>query len=311
MEITLNIICTITVTLVLYTVTGSKYVSQAISNDYWDDIKPKVINGSAGKNVHIVCPYPEGHDDDDDAFLCKGQNPVSCERMTQKNNHQVSRVNKRLNRFSVYISNLSKNDSGIYWCRSNETWKQKEYIKVQLYVAEDTKKSKKSRLPTLNVTAAPARTPKSSMASSTSTTTQPKHSIFKDIIVPVLVCPILLAVAVLTLVFLRHKITWKQGGSSMQGTPGGSNNLSIHADHHYEEIHTQSLSGNPMLNPPADHVHYSSVSFQQESKSVSTEQNKPNTDNIDSSSEYSSIVQVNIHPEANIIYSTVTRPTDP
>ncbi|XP_061736540.1 CMRF35-like molecule 6 isoform X4 [Nerophis ophidion] len=207
-EITFRVtIYTITAMLAIFTVTDSKKGSQAISKEYWDNIKPTVEKTNVGDSVRIHCPYPEGHDDDE-MFLCKGQNPVSCDKMTQKNKYKLSRVNKRKNAFSVHFSNLSKADSGTYWCSSNTTWMGSNYTKIQVSVAERTHKSTKSRHPTMNVTVTPVWRPKSSMASST--TTQSTHSIYKDITVAVPVCLILLAVAVLTIVLLRRKVTRKQ-----------------------------------------------------------------------------------------------------
>ncbi|XP_061736536.1 CMRF35-like molecule 8 isoform X1 [Nerophis ophidion] len=304
-EITFRVtIYTITAMLAIFTVTDSKKGSQAISKEYWDNIKPTVEKTNVGDSVRIHCPYPEGHDDDE-MFLCKGQNPVSCDKMTQKNKYKLSRVNKRKNAFSVHFSNLSKADSGTYWCSSNTTWMGSNYTKIQVSVAERTHKSTKSRHPTMNVTVTPVWRPKSSMASST--TTQSTHSIYKDITVAVPVCLILLAVAVLTIVLLRRKVTRKQGGSSVQGPTAVFNDTGDPADHPNEEITIRPSSGLAVLKPPADPVHYSRVTFHQNLGSISTEQNP------DSNSENSSGsgIQVNMNQDANIIYSTVTNPKKP
>ncbi|XP_061625489.1 CMRF35-like molecule 2 isoform X2 [Phyllopteryx taeniolatus] len=277
-------------------------VSICIMTD-WEDIKATVIKKHVGEAVQIQCSYPFNYDKDDN-FLCKGDNPVSCNRMRHKT--KVLRVNERKKHFSVRIHDLSKTDSGTYWCSSNTTWKQSEYAKVQLHVDEDTK-SRKSSHPTVHVTVATVTmTPQLSMLSSA--TTPSTHSVVKDINVAVLVCPILLAVVVLAFLVFRYTITWKQGGSSVQGAHNATNNEGDPAVHLYEEVQMQSLSGHAIVSPPADLVHYSSVSFLQDSSSILTAQTlHPETEENSSSSSIGGI-QFSIPPVENMIYSTVKKP---
>ncbi|XP_061625490.1 uncharacterized protein LOC133476304 isoform X3 [Phyllopteryx taeniolatus] len=265
-------ICIMTATVFILTVTEGQTGCQASTDIDWEDIKATVIKKHVGEAVQIQCSYPFNYDKDDN-FLCKGDNPVSCNRMRHKT--KVLRVNERKKHFSVRIHDLSKTDSGTYWCSSNTTWKQSEYAKVQLHVDEDTK-SRKSSHPTVHVTVATVTmTPQLSMLSSA--TTPSTHSVVK-------------------------------GGSSVQGAHNATNNEGDPAVHLYEEVQMQSLSGHAIVSPPADLVHYSSVSFLQDSSSILTAQTlHPETEENSSSSSIGGI-QFSIPPVENMIYSTVKKP---
>ncbi|XP_061625492.1 uncharacterized protein LOC133476304 isoform X4 [Phyllopteryx taeniolatus] len=222
-------ICIMTATVFILTVTEGQTGCQASTDIDWEDIKATVIKKHVGEAVQIQCSYPFNYDKDDN-FLCKGDNPVSCNRMRHKT--KVLRVNERKKHFSVRIHDLSKTDSGTYWCSSNTTWKQSEYAKVQLHV----------------------------------------------------------------------------GGSSVQGAHNATNNEGDPAVHLYEEVQMQSLSGHAIVSPPADLVHYSSVSFLQDSSSILTAQTlHPETEENSSSSSIGGI-QFSIPPVENMIYSTVKKP---
>ncbi|XP_077427436.1 uncharacterized protein LOC144055382 [Vanacampus margaritifer] len=218
MAIALKVYVSMTAIVLLLAVTGCKSGSRAIGDQkYWEDMQARVIRKHVGQPVQIECPYPSSHDKEDQ-FLCKGDNPYSCERRTDKT--KLLRVNERKKHFSVHISDLSKADSGTYWCRSNKTWKISEYTKVQLEVDERIT-STRSRRPAVRVTAATAvMTSKPFMLSSTPST----HSVVKYTNLTVLVPLLLLAVPVLTLVVFIYKRIWKQGGSPVQGTHDGPNN---------------------------------------------------------------------------------------
>ncbi|XP_061625494.1 uncharacterized protein LOC133476304 isoform X6 [Phyllopteryx taeniolatus] len=179
-------------------------------------------------------------------------------------------------------------------------------VSICIMTDEDTK-SRKSSHPTVHVTVATVTmTPQLSMLSSA--TTPSTHSVVKDINVAVLVCPILLAVVVLAFLVFRYTITWKQGGSSVQGAHNATNNEGDPAVHLYEEVQMQSLSGHAIVSPPADLVHYSSVSFLQDSSSILTAQTlHPETEENSSSSSIGGI-QFSIPPVENMIYSTVKKP---
>ncbi|XP_061685307.1 CMRF35-like molecule 8 [Syngnathoides biaculeatus] len=273
---------------------------QPSSDTHWKDIKATVIKKRVGEALQYHCSYPEGHDKDEH-FLCKGDNPVTCKRMRRKT--KMLRVNGRKKTFSVHIQDLSKTDSGTYWCTSNTTWNRRDYTKMQLNVDEDTK-SRKSRHPTVHVPIANVTmTPQLSMLSSATLST---HSVVKDINVAALVCPILLAVAVLAFLVFGYTLTWTQGGSSLQGTHKATNDEDDPANHLYEEVQMESLSGHAIVSRPTDLVHYSTVSFLQESNSISTPQTLHAE--AEENSSYSSVTGISIPTVANIIYSTVTKP---
>ncbi|XP_019744622.1 uncharacterized protein LOC109527259, partial [Hippocampus comes] len=308
MAITLKVsIDIMTATMLLLTVTGGKSGSQAIGDTHWEDLEATVISKHVGESVQIQCPYPSNHDKDDQ-FVCKGDNPLSCKRKIQKT--KLLRVNERKKIFSVYISDLDKEDSGTYWCIFKKNRNQSEYTKVQLHVGERNK-SKKPIRPAVHVTIPPVMRPTPSMSSSS--TTPSTHSMVKDIKLAVLVllCSILSVVPVLILAVLRYKLIRKQGGSSAQATDCGPNIERDPADHLYEEIQMQSLPGHAMISSPTDLVHYSSVSFQHDSSNISMVHNS-NLEPQENSS-YSSVRDIHLSniPVANTIYSTVTKPRGP
>ncbi|XP_077379905.1 uncharacterized protein LOC144020380 [Festucalex cinctus] len=304
MAIALKVYVSMTATVFLLAVTGGKRGSQEIGDhQYWEDMQARIIHEHVGESVRIECPYPSSHDKDDQ-FLCKGDNPVSCERVTDKT--KILRVNKRKKHFSVHISDLSKADSGTYWCRSNIPWKKSEYTKVQLHVADEA--TTRSRRPAVRVTAATVvMISKSSMWSSTPTPS--RHSVVKYINVAVLVSPILLAVPLLALVVFIYKRTSKQGGSSVQGRHDGPNNQAELPDNLYEEIQMQSQQGNAMVNPP-EPIHYSMINFQQESSNISTAHNS-HLEAEENRSDSSGSCVIPSVPAVADIYSTVAKQREP
>ncbi|XP_057698620.1 uncharacterized protein si:ch211-114l13.12 isoform X2 [Corythoichthys intestinalis] len=233
------------VTVFILSVKGSKNDARFNSNAYWDNMEALVINQLVGKAVEILCPYPSSFDKDDH-YLCRGHNPDNCVRRTQK----ILRVNERKKHFLVHISDLSKADSGIYWCRSNTTWRQSEYTKVQLNISDEHAK-RKSKRPTVHVTVTTV------VRDSISSTAAPStHSVDKAIRVAVIVCSTLLVVAVLMLIVFKYKPTWKHGESSVQQTHNRPNNEGDPDNVLYAEIQMESLPG---LNSNCSYTGESSV----------------------------------------------------
>ncbi|KAM7418841.1 hypothetical protein PAMA_016119 [Pampus argenteus] len=257
-----------------------------------DDVKAKELLCDTGDTVKVQCSYPDSHENVV-KFLCKGENPLNCEALIHTTEQAKGRFsirdNRRLKYFYVYIQNLSRADSGTYWCSSDGTWLHGGHTKIHLSVAEKRTKSNKSGLPAPQTTAALMIKDEAFEKS-----WEPRESSFTGVIVGVLVSVVLLVIATVVLILCRNKLR-TQGGLSEQRTNAGNNTEENHGDHHYDEIqlHTQQAnSGNTLpsiyatVNAPADQLHYASVNFQ----GVSTDRNTlPDTNITDLPCEYSSI----------------------
>ncbi|XP_051241958.1 polymeric immunoglobulin receptor-like isoform X2 [Dicentrarchus labrax] len=252
-----------------------------------------------GDTVKIHCNYPDNHENNE-KFLCKGESPLNCEELihtTQLNRDVVKvkfniRDNKRLKYFYVTIKNVSTADSGTYWCASNRSWQDAEYIKILLTVAERSIKTK-DRKP------APRQDRPHEDGANNEEENYKKdeyeyedeeenymkggdkdnkgaHSSDQGIeIGSVVGCLAVILILVVVLLLFRHKLPWAKvcctaGGSSEQRTNNTEEN---HGDPHYEEIHIQNQEASSgvvlpsvyaTVNPPADQLHYASVDFQKD-----------------------------------------------
>lgn len=270
----------------------------------WDNITPTAKINETKDTVQIKCSYPESHKSNE-KFLCKGENPFSCEELihTTEGEREVAkgrltiRDNQRLMYFYVYIHNLSKVDSGTYWCGSDKTWQHDNYNKILLTVAERGIKAK-------NSDRAPPSTKKDAA---------PGHdlSLDKGISFRLAVClalPLIL-ILVVVLLLVGQKILRIKGGSAGQRMNAGQNTEGNHGDHDYEEIEMQNQQANSgqallsvyaTVNHPSDQLHYASI--KKDSAGVSTDGNAlPDThENGSSACEYSSVsrTQGSSHPPA-------------
>ncbi|XP_070782511.1 uncharacterized protein [Enoplosus armatus] len=266
--------------------------------------------------------------ENNDKFLCKGKDHLNCEELihtTEEDRDVVKgrfdiRDNKRRKYFYVNIHNVSRADSGTYWCGSDRTWQHAKFNKILLSVAEKQVKTKGSD-------------PATSKTKPTSVTrTVPEEKTGKqDGIIAGGVCALLLVVLVIILILCRHNLPRTQaccaaGESSEERTNAGHNTEGNHGDHHYEDIqmrNQQASSGVVLpsvyatVNPPADQLHYATINVQTDSVSVSTDGNAlPDTNkNGPSACDYSSISssQGATHSPAaeQTLYSAVTKPEGP
>lgn len=99
--------------------------------------------GVTSETATITCNYSKS-EEDTEKYLCKGQNPLNCDeliRTTEEDRVVVKdrfhiRDNKRRNYFYVYISDLRRTDSGMYWCGSGKTMTNAEYTKIYLSISK-------------------------------------------------------------------------------------------------------------------------------------------------------------------------------
>lgn len=96
-----------------------------------------------GDTADISCPYPKGYEDKE-KFFCRGEHRDNCLDQSTVNKSGVS---VDLERFSstddavtrilkVKIKDLREEDSGIYWCGFDRSWKTANYTRVFLSVGE-------------------------------------------------------------------------------------------------------------------------------------------------------------------------------
>ncbi|XP_028283706.1 uncharacterized protein LOC114449984 [Parambassis ranga] len=260
----------------------------------WDDIIPTKADVTSDTAI-MTCKYSDSNKQSE-KILCKGDKPLECKELIRTTRQDKDVVNGRFNirdnqrkkYFYVYIQNLTRADSGVYWCGAGA-----EYTKIQLSVDEKYLKVKKrsnreedkSNQPTVGYKNGPAQGP---------------------MIGGIVAAAVLLLVAVILLIIFRRKIFRRgaccaAGDSSEQKTDTGHNTEGENnADHQYEEIHLQlqqqasaPLSVYATVNPPADLVHYASVDFQNNADSV------PDTNRNGSSA-------VSGGPPESTLYSTVS-----
>ncbi|KAM4585580.1 uncharacterized protein PAE49_004795 isoform 2-T2 [Odontesthes bonariensis] len=247
-----------------------------------NDLKPEEITQAPEETAQIICKFNESHDNSE-KLLCKGENPSNCMeliRTTSDSRDVVEgrfdlRENKRLNYFYVYINNLSKDDSGTYWCVIGGT----EYTKIHLSVAE-------RRTP-------PSPRKKGDKDSNTEDTSDkrplptkpppiPPEEMVPDkegMIAGIVVGLVLLAVALAVLILCRRKLFKTQvccaaGGSSVRRTDVGHDTEGNNGDHNCEEIQLRQRQPDTVpsvyatVTHPTDQLHYASVNFQKYAKTT-------------------------------------------
>ncbi|XP_051801901.1 polymeric immunoglobulin receptor-like [Acanthochromis polyacanthus] len=267
----------------------------------WDDIKRvENISHVISETAQIKCHYPESHKGNE-KFLCKGENPLNCEKIIQTTEEDRDvvrdrfdiRDNKRIKYFYMYINDLNEADSGTYWCGSGRTMQPDDYTKVHLSVGEYSnvllqiehilvRNSQQASVsnpllfhPLTSVKGKKSK--KSHPPHLQGKTTEPGPTTIKHeprqkngnilgVIIGVSVSLVLLVVAVVLLILYGCKLLRAQG----EGRTFGDNE-----DHNYEEVHLESqVDCSPVtlyatVNLPEDLLQYSSVTFQKDKSSQS------------------------------------------
>ncbi|XP_029950115.1 CMRF35-like molecule 9 isoform X1 [Salarias fasciatus] len=222
----------------------------------WDDINPKKISGVTSKNAYINCSYTDKHAGNE-KFLCKGENPANCTKLIHTTEHDRNVVEGRFDirdsprskYFYVYIKNLTKSDSGTYWCGFEETLQHDSYTKIQLTVAENTK-SVSSRGKDQGVETRDSGTDKDKKPR------KKPRKLALVLVVGILLCISLLTITVIML--CRQRLTCKRDERPEQTTNPGPNTEGENGDHNYEEIVFESQPARPLpsvyatVNAPAD-----------------------------------------------------------
>ncbi|KAK2815868.1 hypothetical protein Q5P01_026335 [Channa striata] len=278
----------------------------------WENITPvETLHHFTGASAQINCPYEDSLEDSD-KVVCKGENPFNCSELihtTEQDREVVDgkfsiRDNRRRKNFYMYIKNLSTADSGTYWCVPDRTRQHYKYTKILLSVGERHNKSTKLQAPDLQATSPPIPADEPSDTDAA--------------VIVGGVCLAFSAMALVALVLYRHKLPRRQGRSSEQRTNPGHNTEESDGDHQYEEIDTcsqQASSGNALtsiyatVNPHTEQLHYSTVSFQNNTVSVLKDGNKlPDTIKSGFTACDCSSVRTNEGPAAEpTLYSTITR----
>ena len=96
-----------------------------------------------GDTADVSCPYPKGYEDKE-KFFCRGEHRDNCQDQITVNKSGVSVVRGKFSStddavsqiFKVKIRDLREEDSGIYWCGFDRSWKPANYTRVFLSVGE-------------------------------------------------------------------------------------------------------------------------------------------------------------------------------
>ncbi|XP_056310848.1 CMRF35-like molecule 8 [Danio aesculapii] len=251
------------------------------------------VSGEPGKHLSITCSYT-GDLKDHLRFLCKGSDPSDCKNIIKvssetNTNGRFSLTDDSERVFTVNISNLTEEDSGIYWCGAVKN-KTQEYTWISAVNLEITKATSETRLPKNTTTVSfhtskPAETassrpvtPSSSSSSSSSSISMfinastdaasSKTSLGFTIIIMLMVVVMLTVFGLSLFLYLKRKQK-KKGAQTKDDVyhqpvnlPNGNTDTTRQATHgvsDYEEISSS-------LNNPI----YSSVSpaFSQQDASV-------------------------------------------
>ncbi|XP_029560452.1 polymeric immunoglobulin receptor isoform X3 [Salmo trutta] len=90
-----------------------------------DDCFKKSVKETAylGRNATITCKYPEDHENrtkyfckQDDRFICKDNITLESEKISNKHGRLFVSDNRRERVFTVTFTNLTVEDTGVYWC---------------------------------------------------------------------------------------------------------------------------------------------------------------------------------------------------
>ncbi|XP_067296712.1 CMRF35-like molecule 8 isoform X1 [Pseudorasbora parva] len=113
------------------------------------EVKPvSVVPAETGQHLDIICRYKNDLKNND-KFICKGSDPSLCETSgikvsskTNINGRFSLRDDQSAGVFTVTITDLTLEDSGIYWCGAAETRQKNKWISVtELKIHEVTLKT--------------------------------------------------------------------------------------------------------------------------------------------------------------------------
>ncbi|XP_067296715.1 polymeric immunoglobulin receptor isoform X3 [Pseudorasbora parva] len=101
------------------------------------EVKPvSVVPAETGQHLDIICRYKNDLKNND-KFICKGSDPSLCETSgikvsskTNINGRFSLRDDQSAGVFTVTITDLTLEDSGIYWCGAAETRQKNKWISV-------------------------------------------------------------------------------------------------------------------------------------------------------------------------------------
>ncbi|XP_058495606.1 CMRF35-like molecule 1 [Solea solea] len=243
-----------------------------------DDVTQQVKH-QTGSTALITCSYPPNHTDNTKS-LCKGENPFDCLELI--NTTHVSgmsegrfhiRDNKRKNHFNVHIKNVMTADAGTYWCISDRKCHNNGCKEIHLSMEENQAKNKRWTT---------QWTTQWTTAATSLHVDRSSHSGMTWVLILCLAVVIVIVVVVIVLLMYRHNCLRTQGKGESSNV--GINTEENHGDPTYEEIQEVnqqgSGSGGALLSvyacagsPPADQLHYASISFQEVSVTVSTDRN--------------------------------------
>ncbi|KAL6110364.1 uncharacterized protein ACO6RY_19457 [Pungitius sinensis] len=271
----------ISLKIIIYLMTAGVGLSSVRGNkgghedvNYLDETKTLAINHSTGQNAYIKCNYPDSHESNE-KFLCKRRDLLNCNWLINTTRQETVpakgkffiRDNRRMKYFYMHINDLITEDSGTYLCGSRST-AEHVYTKILLSVTEHTRHH--------------ATTRRSDPPAVHTTESFKGREVFHpDLTAVVVVCPALLLIVVLGFILCKHRPTKGQGGSSEQRRNDEHNTEDDPGDPQYEEIQMldqQTHSADTLLsvyatvNRPADQLHYASVTIQQHSAVVPTEE---------------------------------------
>lgn len=96
------------------------------------------LTGTVGRPLQMQCPYPPQHKGNR-KFLCKGDQRYTCNTVVTSQGANLRftlQDGVTLSSFSVTITKLRADDSGMYWCGSDTEWSTGDYVKIQLSVGK-------------------------------------------------------------------------------------------------------------------------------------------------------------------------------
>ncbi|XP_056310896.1 polymeric immunoglobulin receptor-like [Danio aesculapii] len=178
------------------------------------------VSGEPGKHLSITCSYT-GDLKDHLRFLCKGSDPSDCKNIIKvsseiNTNGRFSLTDDSERVFTVNISNLTEEDSGIYWCGAVKNQTQ-EYTWISAVNLEITKATSERRLPKNTTTVSfhtskPAETassrpvtPSSSSSSSISMFSSWKSPLVFAVSITLITSVMLIVLGLSVFVFLRWR----------------------------------------------------------------------------------------------------------
>ncbi|XP_059407686.1 CMRF35-like molecule 8 [Carassius carassius] len=235
------------------------------------------VSAVTGQHLNISCHY-KSELKNDVKFICKGSDPSVCVTSAIRTSSEIKSYgrfslsdNESAGVFTVTITDLTEEDSGIYWCGAAPRGQEHKWISVtDLIVSADTSESASPK-PTTTTTRASCHTSKpatedtassrpttSSSSSSSSSSTSPSVSVFfslsanevspkpqpglTPIIIMVMVLGILTGFGLLFFIYLRQRQKKEGtqctdvGHGPSKNPPGGDMRKTTETECVYEDI---------------------------------------------------------------------------